>query len=117
MRLFTGRARLLTFSFRWFPVKQHLLPASNPRFFDASDKGTPLILLLDTHRSGYATVFPIPCNNGNTPLATRLNSPPTPYPLCIIVAEHTGIPLLLCKHATYWAHVGKDTSAIFLFKV
>ena len=46
-----------------------------------------------------------------------LNSPPTPYPHCIIVPEYTGIPLPLCKHSTYWSHVGKYTSVIFLFKV
>ena len=64
-----------------------------------------------------ATVYPILGNNGNKPLSKRLNSPPTPYPLCIIVPEYTGILLHLCKHATYWTHVEKDNSVIFLFKV
>ena len=47
--------------------------------------------LLDFPRAVDATAFPILGNNGNKPLAKRLNSPPTPYPLCIIVPEYTGI--------------------------
>ena len=76
MRLFTGRARLLTviFSFGMFPVKQHFLPAHYPRFFNASDKGTPLILSLTSPRAVDATAFAI--NGNNTPLVKRLNSPP-----------------------------------------
>ena len=119
MRLFTVRVRLLTvfFLFAGFLLNNNFFTASKPRFFNASDKGTPLILSLTTPRAVDATAFHILGNNGNKPLAKRLNSPPTPYPLCIIVPEYTGIPLPLCKHSTYWSHVGKDTSVIFLFKV
>ena len=80
---------------------QHFLPASERRFFNASDHGTPLILSLTTPRAVDATAFLSLCNNGNEPLAKRLNSHPTPYHLCIIVHEYTGIPLPRCKHATY----------------
>ena len=119
MCLFTGRVRLLTvfFSFRRFPVKQQFLPSSKPRFFNAADNGTPLILSLATPRAVDAIAFHSLGHNGNNPHAKRLNSPPTPYPLCIIVPEYTGTPLALCKHSTYWSHAGKYSSVIFLFKV
>ena len=75
MRLFTVRVRLLTvffFLFAGFLLNNNFLPASKPRFFNASDKGTPLILSLTTPRAVDATAFPILCNNGNKPLAKRL---------------------------------------------
>ena len=90
------------FFFSQFPVEPIFLPASKPRFFDASDNGTPLILSLTTHREVDDTAFHILGNNGNKPLAKRRNSHSTPYPLCIIVPEYTGIPLPLCKYSTYW---------------
>ena len=113
IRLFTGRARILTFFFLFvgFLLNNIFLLASKPRFFNASGKGTPLILSLATPGKVAAIAFPILGNNGNKPVAKRIHSPPTLYPLCIIVPEYTGIPLPLCKH------VGKDTSVIFLFKV
>ena len=105
------------FSFSRFPVKT-FLTASKPRFFNAYNKVTPLILSLATPKAVDATAFPILGHNVNKQLAKLLNSLPTPYPFCIIVPEYTGIPLPLCKHATYFSHVGKYTiSAIFLFKV
>ena len=83
MRLFTVRVRYLTVFF----IFAGFLPASKPCFFNASDKGIPLILSLATPRAVDATAFPIIGNNGNKPLAKRLNSSPTPYPLYIIVPE------------------------------
>ena len=114
MCLFTRCVRFLTvlFIFAGFLLNNNFLPASKARFFNASDNHTPLILSLTIPRAVEATAFHSLGNNGNKPQAKRLNSPPTPYPLWIIVPEYIGIQLPLCKHATYWSHIGKYTSVI-----
>ena len=99
MRLFTVRVRLLAvfFLFAGFLLNNNCLPASKPRFFNASDNGTTLILSLTTPRAVDATAFPSLGNNGNKPLAIQ-----SPYQKKM-VQVFPGCPL--CTFRLWKTHV------------